>query len=228
MKKLFNVLALTLAMNFVAVAAGVGWLYNAGHLDRQKVTAIREIVFPATMPSADTEKKRGAATTRPTFKLEELLAKQRGKPADEQVEFMQRSFDIQMAELDRKTKELEALKTSVDAARTELAVERSTFNTTQEAFKKQQQEAAQLASDKGFADALGLYTSMPAKQAKEMFANLDDATMQRYLQAMEPRTATKIIKEFKTPDEIKRIQRVLEQMHAGQNPQQQASVKEQQ
>jgi len=40
MKKLLNVLAWTLALNFVAIAAGVGWLYNSGHLDHPKVVAI--------------------------------------------------------------------------------------------------------------------------------------------------------------------------------------------
>jgi hypothetical protein len=36
--------------------------------------------------------------------------------------------------------------------------------------------------------------------------------VQHYLEAMDPRDATKIIKEFKTPDELSRIQTVLERM----------------
>ena len=180
--------------------------------------------FPTTMPADDSKEHATGPATRPAFKLDELLARQRGKPAGEQVEFMQRSFEIQMAELDRKTRELEALKSSVDVAARQLADDRAKLKTDQATFDAQRQEAAKVADDKGFADALQLYTSMPAKQAKEIFGSLDDATVQRYLQAMEPRTATKIIKEFKTPDEIKRIQHVLEQMHSSQ--QQQASAKE--
>ena len=36
MKKLLNMLALTLALNFLAVAGSIGWLYQSGRLDRQK------------------------------------------------------------------------------------------------------------------------------------------------------------------------------------------------
>jgi hypothetical protein len=41
---------------------------------------------------------------------------------------------------------------------------------------------------------------------------LDEATMTRYLEAMPPRTAARIMKEFKTPDEVNRIHRVMERM----------------
>src|ERR1043166_7853609 len=156
MNKLLYVLALTLAMNFLAIAAGVGWLYQSGHLDRQKVGTIKEIMFPATMP-ADTQSQSPEPTTRPSLKLEELLARQVGHPASEQVEFIQRSFDARMEELDRKQRELEALKASIDAAGKQLIDDRGKFASEQKAFDARQQEAAKLAGDKGFADALQLY-----------------------------------------------------------------------
>jgi hypothetical protein len=53
---------------------------------------------------------------------------------------------------------------------------------------------------------------MPPKQVKQIFMTMDDETVQRYLQAMEPRGATKIVREFKAPDETQRIQRVLDKM----------------
>ena len=62
---------------------------------------------------------------------------------------------------------------------------------------------------------------MPPKQVKQIFATLDDQTVVNFLQAMEPRTAAKIIKEFKTDDEVARMQKVLEKMRQAQ-----ASAKE--
>jgi hypothetical protein len=53
---------------------------------------------------------------------------------------------------------------------------------------------------------------MPAKQVKTVFMTLDDETVRNYLRAMQPRQASKIIKEFKTPEETARVQRVMEQM----------------
>jgi hypothetical protein len=50
---------------------------------------------------------------------------------------------------------------------------------------------------------------------------LDDKTIKNYLEAMQPRTAAKIIKEFKSPDETARIEKIMEQMRLAQ-----ASAKE--
>jgi len=57
---------------------------------------------------------------------------------------------------------------------------------------------------------------MPAKQVKSIFMGIDDETMIQYLRAMEPRTATKITKEFKTPEEVARIGLVMEKMRQTQ------------
>ena len=78
------------------------------------------------------------------------------------------------------------------------------------------QQAARLASDQGFQDSLNLYNSMPAAQVKRVFAGLDDQTVTTYLEAMQPRTAAKIIKEFKSQDETDRIQHILERMRTAQ------------
>ncbi len=45
---------------------------------------------------------------------------------------------------------------------------------------------------------------------------LNETTVQQYLQAMDTRTAGKIIKEFKTSDETAFIQRVLERIRLAQ------------
>ena len=57
---------------------------------------------------------------------------------------------------------------------------------------------------------------MPAKQVKSIFMTLSEQTVQQYLQAMDTRTAGKIIKEFKTPDETAFIERVLERIRQSQ------------
>jgi hypothetical protein len=46
---------------------------------------------------------------------------------------------------------------------------------------------------------------------------LNDEAVLQYVQAMDSGTAGKIIKEFKTPDELDRVQRILERMRKG-NP----------
>jgi Rod binding domain-containing protein len=57
---------------------------------------------------------------------------------------------------------------------------------------------------------------MPAKQVKTIFMTLSATTVQQYLEAMQPRAAAKIMKEFKTPGETVFIQQVLENMRQAQ------------
>ena len=52
MKKLMNVLMITLALNFIALAAGVGYLFKTGALSREKVASIKTILYPATTQAA--------------------------------------------------------------------------------------------------------------------------------------------------------------------------------
>jgi hypothetical protein len=79
-----------------------------------------------------------------------------------------------------------------------------------------QELAKKLETDKGFQDSLQLYNTMPGKQVKTIFMAMDDATMRQYLQSMQPRVAARIIKEFKSPDELTRIQKVMEAMRTSE------------
>jgi flagellar motility protein MotE (MotC chaperone) len=212
MKKLWNVFVLTLAVNFLAVAVGVGYLYNDGRLDRKRLDAIKAVLYPppATQPAASQPADEGRPE--PVLNLGELLEQKSGLTVSEQLSFLQQTFDARMAELDRRQRELADLQRQVDMANSTLARDRAALEDEKRQLAEREQLAARLAGDKGFQDSLKLYQSMPAKQAKQAFMTMDDETVKRYLQAMEPRGAAKIVREFKTPDELQRIQRVIDQM----------------
>jgi hypothetical protein len=212
MKKLLSAIAFAMALNFLAVVGGAGYLWRTGHLDRAKAKQIQAILFPAP-PSAATElATSGTSTTQPTLQLNDLLKKAAGLSAEEQVAFLQRSFDANMAQLDLRQRQLTDQQHQVDYARQKLAEDRSALDAEKQTLTAAEQQAALQANDQGFQDTLSLYNAMPSKQVKTIFMSLSDETMMRYLEAMTPRTAGKIIKEFKTPDETDRIQKVLERM----------------
>lgn len=212
MKKLWNVFVLTLAVNFLAAVGGVAYLYNAGRLDRQRVGAIRDILYPPAAPKPAASQPADPADTEPVLRLNELLEQKSGVSTSEQLEFIQQTFDARMAEMDRRQREVADLQRQVDMANAALARDRAALEAEKKALAEKQQLAERLASDKGFQDSLKLYKAMPPKQVKQVFLSMDDETVRRYLQAMEPRTATKIVREFKTPEEAQRIQRVLHLM----------------
>jgi hypothetical protein len=213
-KRIFNVLVLTLAANFLAAAGGVFWLYNTGHLDPARARAIKDILFPPKQPAQApaTQPSDADAPSHAVLRLEELLAKTAGRPASEQLEAIRGSLDAQAAQLDHAYRRLIALQQQVDAAQTQVRADRAALDADRKALEDREKEAQRLAADKGFADSLTLYETLPAKQVKAVFMGLEDATVIQYLQAMEPRTAAKITKEFKSPEETERLKKLMEQM----------------
>jgi hypothetical protein len=213
-KRIFNVLALTLAVNFLAVIAAVAWLYSSGRLDAPRANAIREILFPPPAPPQGPATQPASANppSRAVLRLEELLAKTAGRPASEQLEAIRGSLDAQAAQLDHAYRKLLALQQQVDAAQAQVKADRADLDADRKALETREREAQRLATDKGFADSLSLYQTLPAKQVKSIFMGLEDPTIIQYLQAMDPRTAAKITKEFKSPEEVERLKKLMEQM----------------
>lgn len=218
-KKLGQVLVLAFAINFLLLGGGVGYLVGTKKLDKSKVQAIKEMIFPATQPAAPATQPADsddAPTTQPVIKLEDLLTRQSGLSAAESVEFIQTAFDTKMAELDRRQRELDDLQRQIELAKQQVTSDRGKVVEEKKSLDGEKKQAEQLASDKGFQDSLALYTSMPPKQVKTIFLSLTDDTVVRYLQAMQPRQASKILKEFKSPEETSRAQKILEKMRQSQ------------
>jgi flagellar motility protein MotE (MotC chaperone) len=217
MKNLLRTIAYAMALNFLAVVGGAGYLWRTGHLDRGRALAIKALIFPTTQPVTVATAAGASATTQPTFQLDELLKKAAGLSAEEQVDFLQRSFDSRMAQLDLRQRELADQQRQIDFGRQRLADDRTALEAEKKKLAADQQQAAVQAADQGFQDSLQLYEVMPAKQVKAIFMSLPDDTVMRYLQAMDASKAGKILKEFKTPEETDRIQKVLERMRTA-NP----------
>ena len=212
MRKLLNVLMLTLALNFLAVAGGTAWLYKTSGMDHDKIAAIKAILFPPPATQPDNTNSSPEPTTQPTLKLDELLARASTRPSGEQVELVQRSVDAQVLQLDQRERQLNDLQQQIRIARDQAQQQRDALAKETKKLADQEQQAKKQEEDQGFQDTLKLYRSMSGKQVKQIFLTLDDDTMVRYLQAMQPRDANKIIKEFKAPEEIARLHLVLEKM----------------
>jgi flagellar motility protein MotE (MotC chaperone) len=217
MKKLFLVLVLTLALNFLGLAGGVGYLFQSGQLNKAKIKQIRDVVFAPPAPSPLSQ-PGPAPKQSGNFRnsLTALMSNQTGRSAVDQVEFLRRTFDAQMLELDQRQRQVSDLQTQVDLANQKLAVDRAALDKREKDLAAREQEAQRLQDDAGFQSSLALYSAMPVKQVKSIFMTLNEQTVQQYLQAMDTRTAGKIIKEFKSADETAFIQRVLERIRQSQ------------
>ena len=212
MKKLFSTLIFLLAINFLALAGGVGWLFQSGHLDRKRVTTIKETVFPPPPVEVPATQPVGAGPAPASKRMQDLLAKYSGHSAAQQVEFIQQTFDATTVQLDRREREVADRERQVAAAISKLAEDRKNLEGERQRLTNQEREADRLLGDKGFQDTLNLYNTMSGRQVKAVFMTMDETSAAQYLDAMQPRTAAKILKEFKSADELDRMKRILEKM----------------
>ena len=217
MKRILNVAVLTLALNFVLAAAGVGWLAASGHLTRARMADVRHVLFPppATQPTGAATRPvttEASADTDPVSRLGALVARAAALPPGERAEAVQQAEDVQTAELERRRRELQDVRSQIGMAESQATTDHDAVVRDRQAWADQQAKQATAAADKGFQDSLELYRTLPAKQVKAIFTSLPDETVQQYLQAMDARQAGKIMKEYKSPEDVARLERVLEKI----------------
>ncbi|GIW76285.1 MAG: hypothetical protein KatS3mg104_1348 [Phycisphaerae bacterium] len=212
--KLLSLISAVLALNFLALVGGIGYLVYSGKLDRNKVQEIRNLVLatesPTTQPTTQPAQELPALT--PMMRLDALLAQAAGRPPAEKITTIQTAFDAQLAILERRSRELEDQRRQLAQAQADFELQRKRLQEQTQALRQREAEQTRLAEDEGFQKTLALYQSLPPKKTKEIFLSLEDDVVVRYLQSMEPRIASGILKEFKTPDETSRAQALLEKM----------------
>jgi hypothetical protein len=212
-KKLGLLVLLVLALNFLAVAGGVGYLIGTGKLDKDKGKDIAKILFPEPVPATQpSTQPSDTDPTDPLLSIDELLVKTTGMSAAEQNEFLRSTFESMSAQLDRQRREVIDLRRQVDFAQAQLAKDRVALEAREKTLVERDERQTAAATDKGFQESLAVYDAMKSKQVKDIFLSLEEDTVVRYLQAMDPRRVSSIIKEFKTPEELSKAQSLLEKM----------------
>ncbi|HTW95686.1 MAG TPA: hypothetical protein VMD30_12865, partial [Tepidisphaeraceae bacterium] len=82
MKKLANLVAWILALNFLTALAGVVYLNRTGHLNKAALVAIKAVLYPPPPPPPPTPQAAPVnATNQPTLQLDDLLRKASGMSA---------------------------------------------------------------------------------------------------------------------------------------------------
>lgn len=214
-RKLSLLVLLVLALNFLAVAGGIGYLVGTGKLNTEKASEIAKILFPEPVPATQpATQPSDEDLSDPLISIDELLIRTTGMSATEQNDFMRATFESMSAQLDRQRREVADLRRQVDFAQAQLAKDRAALDVRAKTLDERDQQQTAAASDKGFQESLAVYDAMKSKQVKDIFMNLEEETVVRYLQAMDPRRVSSIIKEFKTPVELSKAQSLLEQMRS--------------
>lgn len=204
MKALGTAIVIVLVVHGLAAVGLAGFLLGTGRLDKdrlEKVQAMFALSVEAEQEKAEQEAAEAAAKA-----LEEpgepgLLASTAERLAESEEK-----NEILLRQLERTRRDIESLTQNLNLTRKRMAEEREQTKLARDAFNQKLKEVTERLDDEGFKKTVALFEQLPAKQVKGMFVELmrqgQEEQVVTYLEAMQPRVAAAVLKEFKAGSEL--------------------------
>lgn len=204
MRSLWLILTTIALAHFLALLALVGWLAGTGRLSAERVHAARAIFAPTI------EEEAALAAERATREEAE-------RAAAEQESFMReaptraedalsRGLSAEAAEtqaLSRLGREAQDLRRTFAREMAQIEQARERLQRERDEFEALRARLAELEGSEQFEKAVRLYQSLKPRQARDLLLTLINSGQIEqavsYLNAMELRTASRIIAEFEDP-----------------------------
>lgn len=187
--------------NLLALIGFGGWLYATDRLNMDRVEAVRAM-FSETIAE---ERARAAEEAAEEARLERVAAQeeQDARPplgASEILDIRAEQREIAEQRSERLKREVEDLQRTLAKERAALDADIAAFEARENAFERMREQIAAETGDDQFKQAVRLYESLAADRAQAMMQTLIDQgeidQVVAYLDAMQTRSARKIIEEF--------------------------------
>jgi flagellar motility protein MotE (MotC chaperone) len=213
--QIFAVMAL---MHLLAALVLVGWLAGTDRLNRQRLVAVKQM-FAQTITEQRQADQKAEAEAAEQAERQAARARAEGKgpqsTAEELAEERTRD-ELMLRQLERTRRELEDLRRNLQISRMRMERQQQDLVEAQRAVEAKAKQIKQRLNEEGFQKAVALYQTMPPKQVKEHFLQLVQQEkveeVVNYLEAMEPRKAANVLREFKTDQEITHAVRLTERL----------------
>ena len=217
MKKWWNIVSFLAIAHLLAMMMFIGWLWQSGRLDTQRVQHLRETF---SMTIAEAEQAQADALQQAQDAELEALAQQRRTnpplPSDVRITRISRLEEIEQRTFRRIEQEKAMLREQIATAQARLDERESRLDQQRQQWIESVEAERERRTDEQFAKTVKQYESVRPKQGKEMLMQLIAAgEMQQavaYLDAMNARAASRILGEFKAEDEITLATELLEQL----------------
>jgi len=160
---------------------------------------------------------RGEKLVPPSEEAEQVVEEESPQQASARIAEAQTQREILNRELQRQLGLLRDMKITVEMAQQKLNKDLQELKAQQEAFAAKVAEQQRRAQEEGFRKALKNYSQMKPKYVVADFMKMDDTEVVRYVAAMKPDVATRILNQFRSPEEQAkrlRIMQLLEQQGA--------------
>ncbi len=217
MRTAWNIVSFLAVVNLLALLGFVGWLWQSDRLSTERIEELRTVL--ATTNAQDIEQARDAAAVAQQVQAEQHEQARRSDPpmpAPQQIAAVNLVREQQQRAIARLEDERDLLLAQLDGVHREYEDSQQTFQQQQQQWYASIEDDRQRKQDEQFQQALKLYESIPPKQAQAMMTALvADGAMQQavaYLDAMNARAASKIIREFKTAAETELAKQLLEEL----------------
>ena len=212
MKSLWSVVSFLAVVHLLALLGFLGWMYGSDRLSLERVRTVREL-FAMTMTE---EKKQKEEQERETTVNPERDSSMFQMSSTRQIELM---TDVQRQELlatQRMKDESEMHARQFSLLNQKIASEREEFEKERRRWEEATGADRERKTNEQFTQTVIQYESLPAKQGKQVLIELINSGNREqavaYLDAMKPRATSKILKEFKSPEEIILAAELLEEL----------------
>lgn len=212
MKSLWSVVSFLAVVHLLALLGFLGWMYGTDRLSLERVRTVREL-FAMTMTD---EKMQKEEQERETTEIQERGSSMFQMSSTRQIELL---TDVQRQELlatQRMKDESEMHARQFSLLTQKIALEREEFKAERRRWEEATGADRERKTNEQFTQTVMQYESLPAKQGKQVLIELINSGNREqavaYLDAMNPRATSKILKEFKSPEEIILAAELLEEL----------------
>ncbi len=192
----------TLAIaNLLALAGFVGWLQASGRLSPERLQRLREVLAPTVAAEDAAEQMKLIEAQAAAAKAQEDSKAGRAPlTAEQRLLLTHTQIDVTTQQQQRVQRETADLIATLLQERTELERQRAEFQAQVEEFNTRRNKIIEQEGSEQFRKAVALYGSLKPAQARTMLDALikggQTDQVVAYLNALQARTASKIISEF--------------------------------
>jgi flagellar motility protein MotE (MotC chaperone) len=220
MKKLGSFFVMLCVINLLALLGLAGYLFGTGRLDGPKAKAIADMLRHKGTPDNFREQLYDILEPATASAPASQMAAAGSQPAEgdtvysaaDRIDTERRAVEQERIHLESEAQDLRHRQELLVQMQTDVQTKLAQIDADKKAFDDRVALTETKAKDENFEKALALYNELKPKQIKDIFIGMTPDLVAKFLQAMEPEQAGKIIAEFKSPEESKFISTVLEQI----------------
>lgn len=223
MKKIGSLISILCIINALMLAGFVGFLWGTGRLDKPKAQAIGDLLRQPGTPEGLRAKLYAIMTPSPTTQTRPatgsgpvalVSASGAGAPlppaaAQERIDYVQKVLEEERLRLETEAQKQRQEQESLVAQAQKLDARKKELDDRERVYQDSLTTADAKADAAGFQKMMSIFSELKPKQIKDLLTTMPAAEVARYLTAMEPDQAAKVLAEFKSIDEKQLINVVL-------------------